>query len=178
MAKHTFVKWLNKEVLDKMFEQTKYMPPLEALARKIATEIVEAYEQGVDKVVQTVTENFRGYQAERVRQLSTGKKTMNKLFRLSESEAQLLKEKATANGMSESEYIRLMISQKPNDYPEIRKLLKEAINEINHIGININQIVKNNNSTFYQKEDKIKLTAYMQRVDETLQKVVKALDSN
>lgn len=103
---------------------------------------------------------------------------MNKLFRLSESEAQLLKEKATANGMSESEYIRLMISQKPNDYPEIRKLLKEAINEINHIGININQIVKNNNSTFYQKEDKIKLTAYMQRVDETLQKVVKALGSN
>ena len=103
---------------------------------------------------------------------------MNELFRLSESEAQLLKEKATANGMSESEYIRLMISQKPNDYPEIRKLLKEAINEINHIGININQIVKNNNSTFYQKEDKIKLTAYMQRVDETLQKVVKALGSN
>lgn len=103
---------------------------------------------------------------------------MNKLFRLSESEAQLLKEKATANGMSESEYIRLMISQKPNDYPEIRKLLKEAINEINHIGININQIVKNNNSTFYQKEDKIKLTAYMQRVDETLQKVVKSLGSN
>lgn len=57
----------DEEVLDKMFEQTKYMPPLEALARKIATEIVEAYEQGVDKVVQTVTENFRGYQAERVR---------------------------------------------------------------------------------------------------------------
>lgn len=103
---------------------------------------------------------------------------MNKIFRLSESEVQLLKEKASANGITESEYIRLMISQKPNDYPEIRKLLKEAINEINHIGININQIVKNNNSTFYQKEDKIKLTAYMQRVDETLQKVVKALGSN
>ena len=103
---------------------------------------------------------------------------MNKIFRLSESEVQLLKEKASANGITESEYIRLMISQKPNDYPEIRKLLKEAINEINHIGININQIVKNNNSTFYQREDKIKLTAYMQRVDETLQKVVKALGSN
>ena len=57
----------DEEVLDKMFEQTKYMPPIEALSRKIATEIVEAYEQGVDKVVQTVTENFRGYQAERVR---------------------------------------------------------------------------------------------------------------
>lgn len=57
----------DEEILDKMFEQTKYMPPIEALARKIATEIIEAYEQGVDKVVQTVTENIRGYQAERVR---------------------------------------------------------------------------------------------------------------
>ena len=57
----------DEEILDKMVEQTKYMPPIEALARKIATEIIEAYEQGVDKVVQTVTENIRGYQAERVR---------------------------------------------------------------------------------------------------------------
>ena len=57
----------DEEILDKMFEQTKYMPPIEALARKIATEIIESYEQGVDKVVQTVTENIRGYQAERVR---------------------------------------------------------------------------------------------------------------
>jgi len=110
--------------------------------------------------------------------VSTGKKTMNKIFRFSEDDARLLKEKANANGMTESEYIRLMISQKPNDYPEVRQLLKEAINEINHIGTNINQIVKNHNSTFYKKEDKIKLTAYMQRIDETLQKVVKALGSN
>lgn len=107
--------------------------------------------------------------------MNSGKKTMNKLFRLSESEASLLKEKATANGMTESEYIRFMIRQKPNDYPEIRKLLKDTINEVNHIGTNINQIVKNNNSSFYKKEDKIKLTAYMQRVDDTLQKVVDAL---
>lgn len=107
--------------------------------------------------------------------MSTGKKTMNKLFRLSEQEASLLKEKATAAGMTESEYIRFMIRQKPNDYPEIRKLLRDTINEINHIGTNINQIVKNHNSSFYKKEDKVKLKAYMQRVDETLQKVVDAL---
>lgn len=31
--------------------------------------------------------------------------------------------------------------QKPNDYPEIRILLRELINEVNHIGININQMV-------------------------------------
>ena len=54
-------------VLDKMFEQTKYMPPIEALARKIATEILDTYELGVEKVVQTVTEKVRGFQPERVR---------------------------------------------------------------------------------------------------------------
>ena len=41
---------------------------------------------------------------------------------------------------------QLLISQKPNDYPEVRKLLKELINEINRIGININQIVFNSNA--------------------------------
>ena len=105
-------------------------------------------------------------------------KTTTVSFRMNEAERKLLHEKASEYDMTESMYLRFLITQKPNDYPEIRKLLKEAINEINHIGININQIVKNNNSTFYQKEDKIKLTAYMQRVDETLQKVVKALGSN
>ena len=54
-------------ILDKMFEQTKYMPPIEALARKIANEIIEVYEFGVEKVVQSVTEQIRGFQPERVR---------------------------------------------------------------------------------------------------------------
>lgn len=54
-------------ILDKMFEQTKYMPPIEALARKIATEVLETYELGVEKVVEAVTERVRGFQTERVR---------------------------------------------------------------------------------------------------------------
>ena len=57
----------DEEILEKMFEQTKYMPPIEALARKIATEVLETYELGVEKVVQTVTEQIRGFQPERVR---------------------------------------------------------------------------------------------------------------
>ena len=57
----------DEEILDKMFEQKKYMPPIEALARKIATEVLETYELGVEKVVQTVTEQIRGFQPERVR---------------------------------------------------------------------------------------------------------------
>lgn len=54
-------------ILDKMFEQTKYMPPIEALARKIASEVLAVYDLGVEKVVQTVTEHVRGYQPERAR---------------------------------------------------------------------------------------------------------------
>ena len=68
---------------------------------------------------------------------------IRKTLRLMPQEAKVLSDKAKANGMNEAEYIRLLISQKPNDYPEVRKLLKELINEINRIGININQIVFN-----------------------------------
>ena len=71
---------------------------------------------------------------------------IRKTLRLMPQEAKVLSDKAKANGMNEAEYIRLLISQKPNDYPEVRKLLKELINEINRIGININQIVFNSNA--------------------------------
>lgn len=48
-------------------------------------------------------------------------------------EAELLAKKAGESGMCEADYLRLLISQKPNDYPEVRKLLKELINEVNRI---------------------------------------------
>ena len=50
---------------------------------------------------------------------------IRKTLRLMPQEAKVLSDKAKANGMNEAEYIRLLISQKPNDYPEVRKLLKE-----------------------------------------------------
>ena len=79
---------------------------------------------------------------------------IRKTLRLMPEEAKMLAKKACDNGMNEAEYIRLLISQKPNDYPEVRKILKELINEVNRIGININQIVFNNNARLYSKEDK------------------------
>lgn len=60
-------------------------------------------------------------------------------------------------------------------HPEVRKILKELINEVNRIGININQIVFNNNAGLYSKEDKTQLIAYMrklnQKVDEAVVKI-------
>ncbi|MHB8130245.1 MAG: plasmid mobilization relaxosome protein MobC, partial [Mobilitalea sp.] len=73
--------------------------------------------------------------------------------------------KADLAGMCEADYLRFLISQKPNDYPEIRVLLKQLINEVNRIGNNINQVVHNNNSELYRREDKEHLIAYMKKLN-------------
>ena len=93
---------------------------------------------------------------------------IRKTLRLMPEEAKMLAKKACDNGMHEAEYIRLLISQKPNDYPEVRKLLKELINEINRFGININQIVFNSNAQLYSKKDKEQLVAYMKKLNQSV----------
>jgi len=104
--------------------------------------------------------------------LATKKYSVCKQIRLKPNEAKALEAKSQAQNMSQSAYIRFMISQKPKDYPEIRRLLKELIDEINHIGVNINQIAKNNNMHFYSKEDKESLLAYQQKLNKILTEVV------
>jgi hypothetical protein len=98
--------------------------------------------------------------------------SLTKKFRLSKSEAKLLKEKSKASGMTESQYLRLMISQKPNNYPEVRQLLHDLVNEVNRIGVNVNQITHNHNAELYSKEDKERLFAYMQKLNVAVAKVV------
>lgn len=73
--------------------------------------------------------------------------------------------------MCEADYLRLLITQKPNDYPEIRVLLRKLINEVNAIGNNINQITRNHNSHIYRREDKELLTAYMKKLNLMVQEV-------
>ncbi|WP_310604181.1 MobC family plasmid mobilization relaxosome protein [Anaerosporobacter sp.] len=88
-----------------------------------------------------------------------------KQFRLTKREATILKKQAEERKVSESVYLRLLLSQKPNDYPEIRQLLKELINEVNAIGNNINQITKNHNSMLYSESDRELLFAYMKKLN-------------
>ena len=91
----------------------------------------------------------------------------------------MLADKAQQANMTESEYLRLMISQKPNVYPEIRILLRELINEVNHIGTNINRIVHNHNSGIYSEDDKVRLIAYMRKLNAKVSNVCKTVsDSN
>lgn len=101
--------------------------------------------------------------------------SIDKLLRLTPEEAKVLAIKAKDAGLSESAYLRLLINQKPNDYPEIRKMLKVLINEVNRIGVNINQITYNNNTELYSKEDKENLTAYMRKLNLEVKKVVEQI---
>ena len=98
--------------------------------------------------------------------------TVRKTLRLMPCEAVVLAEKSKAAGMNEAEYLRLLIRQKPNDYPEIRVLLKELINEVNRIGVNVNQIVYHYNLEMYSKVDKDQLIAYMRKLIIAVNKVV------
>ena len=100
--------------------------------------------------------------------MADGKKDVIKPFRMTRQEADLLKERAEERGMKESEYIRLLLSQKPNDYPEIRILLKELVNEVNAVGNNINQITRNYNSKLYRMEDRELLCACMKKLNMTV----------
>ena len=109
--------------------------------------------------------------------MSQDKLSLIKKFRLSPREATILADKAQQANMTESEYLRLMISQKPSDYSEIRILLKELINEVNHIGTNINQIVHNNNSGLYFEADKEQLVAYMRKLNVEVNKVYEAVSN-
>lgn len=97
---------------------------------------------------------------------------VKKTLRLMPEEAKVLAQKAESAGMCEADYLRFLISQKPNDYPEIRGMLKQLINEVNRIGNNINQVVHNNNSELYRREDKEHLIAYMKKLNLVVKEVV------
>lgn len=109
--------------------------------------------------------------------MAAEKKDIIKPFRLTRQEADRLKKQAQESGMKESAYIRLLLSQKPNDYPEIRILLKELINEVNAIGNNINQITRNYNSKLYRTEDRELLSAYMKKLNMTVRETVDKIGS-
>ena len=97
---------------------------------------------------------------------------LKKAFRLTKEQDEELKRKVAEAGMTESEFIRLLITEQPKDYPEIRALLNSLINEVNRIGVNINEIVYNNNSMLYKEADKLRLIAYMRKVNDSLRGAV------
>ena len=99
-----------------------------------------------------------------------------KEIRLSCEELEELNRKAKERGLSDSQYLRMLITNRPRDYPELLEALQNLTNEINHIGININQIVKNNNSGLYHESDKKRLYVNMNQIKEAVMQVVSHLD--
>ena len=92
--------------------------------------------------------------------------TILKHFKLTEETARILNERSQAENMNESEYIRYLLLNQ-SEHPRSRELEVEIMrlrNEINKIGVNINQIVKNNNFHIYSESDKIELTDYLSRI--------------
>ncbi len=79
------------------------------------------------------------------------KETMEcrKEIRLYRWELEELQNRQKRWGFSDSQYLRMLITNRPRDYPEIRKELERMNQEINRIGVNINQITHNNNSALY-----------------------------
>lgn len=71
-------------------------------------------------------------------------------------------------GLTDSQYLRMLITNRPRDYPIIRKELLRLNEEINKIGVNINQIVHNNNSKLYSREDKHRLFVFMKQIKEKI----------
>ena len=103
---------------------------------------------------------------------------LRKAYRLTKEQDEEFKRKVKQAGMTESEFIRLMITEQPKDYPEIRAMLDRLINEVNRIGVNINEIVYNNNSMLYKESDKQRLIAYMRKLNETVKGRVKDIGDN
>ena len=87
-----------------------------------------------------------------------------KEIRLSEEELKQLQENAEKEGMKESQYLRLLITNRPRDYPEIRNEITRLNNEINHIGININQIAHRVNGEIYREEDRHRLYVFLGQI--------------
>ncbi len=103
-----------------------------------------------------------------------GENVIRKHFKLTEETAKLLAERSKAENMNESEYIRYLLLNQ-SGHPRSRELELEIMrlrNEINKIGINVNQIVKNNNFHLYRESDKIGLNRYMEKINGLIKELI------
>lgn len=107
-----------------------------------------------------------------------GENTLRKHFKLTEETAKLLAERSKAENMNESEYIRYLLLNQ-SEHPRSKELELEVMrlrNEINKIGLNVNQIVKNNNSHIYNDSDKIELKIKMDILKDLVKHLVGIFD--
>lgn len=90
-----------------------------------------------------------------------GNKDIIKKIRFTDAEYSLILEQMESYNMNFSAYVRFAVSNVKTTNPELRSMILKLINEVNYIGHNINQIVRNNNSGLYKDSDKSRLMEYM-----------------
>lgn len=95
-----------------------------------------------------------------------------KLIRFSEEDLKRIEQDARAAGKTFSEYIRELTLKEPAQHPEVIDVFNKLINEINHIGININQIARSANEGVLTYEDKKRLFAYLKTINKKVKEVI------
>ena len=78
-------------------------------------------------------------------------------------------------GISESRFLRLLLTERPRDHPEIREELRRLNQEVNRIGVNINQIVYDHNSRLYSEEDRRRLYISMKQIKDLAGQILEKL---
>ena len=98
------------------------------------------------------------------------KETMKcrKEIRLYSWELEELQKQAEKMGLSDSQYLRMLITNRPRDYPEIRQELERMNQEIN-------RITHNNNSALYSREDKHRLYVFLKQIKTLVSQVQERL---
>ena len=93
-------------------------------------------------------------------------------LRVDQDEYEIIQRNVKKSKKKFSEYAREMLTEKIVENPENKEVLSKLITEINYIGHNINQIVKNHNSALYKKSDKERLSEQMRLIYQKLDEVV------
>lgn len=98
--------------------------------------------------------------------LKNKNKNVIKTVRFTQSEYKNIMKAAKDQNMIFSSYVVKMLGNNPNYDIELRRRISKLVSEINYIGHNINQIVRNNNSGLYSDFDKSRLMEYMRIINE------------
>lgn len=98
--------------------------------------------------------------------LKNKNKSVIKTVRFTQSEYKNIMKAAKDQNMIFSAYVVKMLGNNPNYDIELRRRISKLVSEINYIGHNINQIVRNNNSGLYSDFDKSRLMEYMRIINE------------
>lgn len=102
----------------------------------------------------------------------TSKREFYRNVRLTASEKELLAKKAREEHLSESDYIRYLITQKAVNHKEVSSQINDLIYEVNHVGTNINQIARNANAGCMSETQALELMVCLKEIKDAVQKVV------